>query len=100
VKLQVTDQRRFHKVGKAGPALFDQGGFLPPGLSVVANGTRRPEPVLTDGQWKQLSTLGRHAEARAAAQYHFQFADSTLTPARLRSLQDREDALNRVHHAR
>lgn len=82
------------------PALYDNGGYLPPGLSIVANGTGRPEPVFTDGQWKQLGALNRHAETRAGAQYHFQFRDSTLTPARLRALQDREDALNRAYRAR
>ncbi|MEU4218122.1 hypothetical protein [Actinoplanes sp. NPDC026623] len=82
------------------PALYDNGGYLPPGLSVVANGTGRPEPVLTDSQWKQLSAGYQHAEARNGAQYLFQFRDSTLTPARLRALQDREDSLNRVYRSR
>lgn len=44
-----------------GPYLpYDQGGYLPPGMSAVFNGTGRPEPVLTGGQWDQIarSTAG------------------------------------------
>jgi hypothetical protein len=39
-----------------GPYLpYDQGGYLPPGMSAVFNGTGRPEPVLTGGQWDQIA---------------------------------------------
>jgi hypothetical protein len=83
------------------PRIYDDGGYLPPGLSVVANGTGRPEPVFTDRQWAQISSLNQHAETRnTAAQYHFAFRDTTLTAGRLRAMQDRDDALNRVHRAR
>ncbi|MDH2424732.1 NlpC/P60 family protein [Sphaerisporangium sp. TRM90804] len=37
------------------PSLFDSGGFLPMGTSVVHNGTGRPEPVLTDRQWQAIA---------------------------------------------
>jgi hypothetical protein len=47
-------------------ATFDSGGYLPPGVSTVFNGTGRPEPVLTGSQWDDLRTVaaGRsiHAE--------------------------------------
>ena len=33
---------------------FDSGGYLPPGWSTVFNGTGKPEPVFTDGQWKDM----------------------------------------------
>lgn len=33
---------------------YDQGGYLPPGLSTVYNGTGRPEPVLTGQQWDRM----------------------------------------------
>ncbi|HLR92894.1 MAG TPA: phage tail tape measure protein, partial [Jiangellaceae bacterium] len=42
---------------------FDQGGFLKPGMGMYANATGRPEPVLTAGQWRDISTLA----ARGAA---------------------------------
>ncbi|MEU1037696.1 peptidoglycan DD-metalloendopeptidase family protein [Streptomyces sp. NPDC005907] len=36
------------------PHWYDEGGYLPPGLSLVANGTGKPEPVFTSGQWDTL----------------------------------------------
>ncbi len=36
------------------PHWYDEGGYLPPGLSLVANGTGRPEPVFTSGQWDAI----------------------------------------------
>jgi TP901 family phage tail tape measure protein len=41
-------------------AVFDRGGWLPPGVSTVANWTGRPEPVLTDGQWRDLRAAADH----------------------------------------
>jgi hypothetical protein len=37
---------------------YDQGGYLPPGLSSVYNGTGKPEPVLTTRQWDTLAASG------------------------------------------
>lgn len=34
---------------------YDDGGYLMPGTSLVHNGTGRPEPVLTDRQWRDIS---------------------------------------------
>jgi len=36
---------------------YDQGGMLKPGMGVYANATGGPEPVLTSGQWRDISTL-------------------------------------------
>ncbi|MYS37899.1 murein DD-endopeptidase MepM/ murein hydrolase activator NlpD [Streptomyces sp. KhCrAH-43] len=36
------------------PHWYDDGGYLPEGLSLVANGTGRPEPVFTSAQWDTL----------------------------------------------
>lgn len=36
------------------PHWYDEGGYLPPGLSLVANGTGRPEPVFTGSQWDDI----------------------------------------------
>lgn len=33
------------------PRGYDGGGYIPPGVSVIANWTRRPEPVFTGSQW-------------------------------------------------
>lgn len=40
--------------GGKGPALYDNGGYLPPGLSMVMNKTSKPEPVLTSDQWDRI----------------------------------------------
>jgi len=40
------------------PNLYDNGGYLPPGLSMVANQTGKPEPVFTPDQLKGLSKSG------------------------------------------
>ncbi|MGY4927729.1 aggregation-promoting factor C-terminal-like domain-containing protein [Streptomyces sp. 900105755] len=36
------------------PRWYDSGGYLPTGLSLVANGTGSPEPVFTGQQWSDL----------------------------------------------
>jgi hypothetical protein len=38
---------------------YDNGGYLPTGWSTVYNGTSRPEPVLTDGQWQSMSAAAQ-----------------------------------------
>ena len=37
--------------------LYDDGGWLATGTSLVANDSGRPEPVLTSAQWDNVSTL-------------------------------------------
>jgi hypothetical protein len=37
---------------------YDQGGYLPPGLSTVVNMTGKPEPVLTSSQWSSMGEGG------------------------------------------
>ncbi|WP_327322260.1 peptidoglycan DD-metalloendopeptidase family protein [Streptomyces sp. NBC_01210] len=36
------------------PHWYDEGGMLPTGLSLVVNGTGKPEPVFTSAQWDTL----------------------------------------------
>jgi hypothetical protein len=36
------------------PSGYDNGGYLPPGLSTVFNGTGKPEAVFTDGQLQDM----------------------------------------------
>lgn len=36
------------------PHWYDSGGLLQPGLNLVANGTGKPEPVFTSGQWDDI----------------------------------------------
>lgn len=40
------------------PKLYDQGGYLPPGLSTVLNKTGRPEPVFSPDQWDKMGRRG------------------------------------------
>lgn len=36
------------------PHWYDQGGYLPPGLSLAMNATGKPEPILTAEQWQAM----------------------------------------------
>ncbi|MFF4791819.1 hypothetical protein ACFY2M_19120 [Streptomyces sp. NPDC001276] len=36
------------------PGKYDSGGLLQPGMNLAFNGTGRPEPVLTSGQWQAI----------------------------------------------
>lgn len=38
----------------AAPLGYDNGGWLPPGITQVYNGTGRPERILTDDQWAAM----------------------------------------------
>lgn len=40
-----------------GATLYDNGGWLPPGFSLVENRTGRPEPILTGSQWDDIGRL-------------------------------------------
>jgi tape measure domain-containing protein len=42
---------------KGHTALYDNGGWLQPGMSLVENRTGRPEPILTSGQWETMNSL-------------------------------------------
>ncbi|WP_372344755.1 peptidoglycan DD-metalloendopeptidase family protein [Streptomyces sp. KL116D] len=50
--------RAWAKWQSRSPHWYDSGGYLPPGLSTVYNGTGRPEPVLTGAQWNMLAASG------------------------------------------
>lgn len=57
---------------------FDQGGWLPPGMSLVRNGTGRPEPILTDAQWQLMrehSTASGGGDTVVQARYPFSPAE-------------------------
>lgn len=54
-------------------AAYDSGGYLPPGMSTVWNGTGAPEPVLTSAQWDSV-----HAAASGGSRDIRQFEGSTF----------------------
>ncbi|MGZ3097917.1 peptidoglycan DD-metalloendopeptidase family protein [Streptomyces sp. H72] len=45
------------------PYLYDDGGYLPPGISLVANGTGKPEPIMTAQQWSDIRALKNGGES-------------------------------------
>lgn len=86
---------------KANPGgTFDSGGMLPPGYSTVYNGTGSPEPVLTGQQWQTIARIAEGGQGGAGNTYQFEFRDTTLDPAKLRSLQQREAVQARYGRAR
>jgi tape measure domain-containing protein len=52
---------------------YDTGGWLQPGLSLAYNSTRRPEPVLSHHQWRQLAALAADRSAAGSTEYHAHF---------------------------
>jgi hypothetical protein len=43
------------------PGTYDSGGYIPPGLNLVNNGTGRPEPVFTTAQANALTSMAARA---------------------------------------
>jgi cell wall-associated NlpC family hydrolase len=78
---------------------FDNGGMLPPGYSAVVNNTGSPEPVLTQQQWQDINQIA-NGPRRPGNTYQFSFLDTTLDPAKLREIQDREAITSRYDRAR
>lgn len=83
---------------------MDEGGYLQPGWNPpIWNGTGTVEPVLNPTQWDTMRRYVELEAQRPAAvprQYNFQFANTTLTPGKLRAMQDRDDVLSRRGRAR
>jgi hypothetical protein len=42
--------------------VYDNGGVIPPGLSLVANASRKPEAILNDAQWSAITRAGSTSE--------------------------------------
>ena len=75
---------------------YDEGGYLPPGISTVVNGTGKPEPVFTAKQWDVLK--GNVGEGAGASEVHnhFTFAKTDLTPASLAHAMNVQAARQRI----
>lgn len=43
--------------GRVTPTLYDQGGVLPPGLTLTHNATGQPEAILTRQQWTDIQKI-------------------------------------------
>src|SRR5690606_32851068 len=75
---------------------YDEGGYLPPGISTVVDGTGKPEPVFTAKQWDVLK--GNVGEGAGASEVHnhFTFAKTDLTPAALAHAMNVQAARQRI----
>jgi len=53
-----------HADGVVNASLYDEGGYLPPGLTMVLNATGKPEPVLTAAELEQIreGSLGGNSD--------------------------------------
>ncbi|MDX3172904.1 hypothetical protein PV382_11465, partial [Streptomyces scabiei] len=51
----------------------------PPGLSLVANGTGKPEPVFTSGQWDTLRASAGGGPTELHADVHVFVGDREIT---------------------
>ncbi|EPD63182.1 phage tail tape measure protein [Streptomyces sp. HGB0020] len=80
------------------PGGYDSGGLLPPGLSTVYNGTRKPETVLTDRQWQAV--MAQTSGSDGGDTYNFYPRTLDMTVRDLEVLQRRQDALARVGRPR
>jgi phage-related protein len=72
---------------------YDQGGQLPPGLSMVYNGLRQPEAVFTPDQVRQMDTSRGRPVSRTVNVYP-QRVDFSL--ADLWQAEHRQDVLERI----
>ncbi|MEE2040174.1 phage tail tape measure protein [Nocardiopsis sp. CT-R113] len=79
------------------PTLYDTGGWLMPGLQLVANQTGRPEPVLTDRQWADLRAAreGVRGRERPNQTFHItETGDPRITARKVMTAQSDWDALH------
>lgn len=79
------------------PTLYDSGGWLMPGLQLVANQTGRPEPVLTDRQWADLRAAreeGRGRERPSQTFHITETGDPRITARKVMTAQSDWDALH------
>ncbi|MFD4553263.1 peptidoglycan DD-metalloendopeptidase family protein [Streptomyces sp. NPDC058469] len=63
------------------PHWYDDGGMLPTGLSLVANGTGSPEPVFTGSQWDDIRAAksGGGATPNIMVENHVWVGDREIT---------------------
>ncbi|MFC6936698.1 hypothetical protein ACFQHO_44825 [Actinomadura yumaensis] len=81
--------------GIAGQPTHDEGGWLPPGLNLVANYTRRPEAVLPQRDLNAMAGAARIGTAGGTT-YVVYPREHTLTEAGLERMTRRQDALARI----
>ncbi|QBI53421.1 phage tail protein [Streptomonospora litoralis] len=58
----VTGDASAHGKAAGGIVSYDSGGYLPPGISTVYNGTGAPEPVMTDRMLRSIIAAARERQ--------------------------------------
>ncbi|MFD9442156.1 peptidoglycan DD-metalloendopeptidase family protein [Streptomyces sp. NPDC060001] len=61
------------------PHWYDNGGMLQPGLNLVANGTGKPEPVFTSGQWADIRSAKSGGPTELHADVRVYVGDREIT---------------------
>ena len=74
--------------------VYDDGGVVPPGLSLVANASRRPEALLSNAQWAAISRARGGDGDTYETTYHLYQRDMSIGD--LEALQRRQEARQRV----
>lgn len=68
---------------------YDNGGYLPPGISQVLNATGKPEPVFNASQWHTLDKyINAQQETAWPQKVELVLDDETRFPAYIRTLAD------------
>jgi hypothetical protein len=86
--------RAWAKWQSRSPHWYDNGGYLPTGLSTVYNGTGRPEPVLTTNQWNAMASGGGSPDQPVVIEVHTR--DAALADFIDIRVQNRDQALVQV----
>ncbi len=81
-------------------AKYDSGGYLPPGLSLAYNGTGKPEPVLTSGDWSAIHALADKGGSGPSTTTHNFYGQLALDERQLDAWQRRQEAKARIGRPR
>lgn len=77
--------------------VYDNGGVIPPGLSLVANASRRPEALLNGAQWDAITRAAGGGDTYETT-YHLYQRDMTVRD--LETLQRQQETRQRLGRAR
>ena len=83
----VGDLGRSATGGGGDDTLYDRGGYVQPGTTLVSNRSGRPEPVLTAAQWRDMHQLAQTVSAEGGgalmrdAHVHLHESDATVKRA-------------------
>lgn len=81
------------------PGLFDQGGALPPGLSVVMNQTGQPEAILNPEQLRNLEIIANRGTTGAPA-VHIEHLVAADTDGAVRKIRESQENAAAVYNLR